>query len=34
MDNWHEKEEERVDRGTVSELTPRTVRAAWSALLE
>lgn len=34
MDNWHEKEEETVDRGTASELARRTVRAAWSVLLE
>lgn len=34
MNNWHEKEEETVDRCMASELALRTVRAPWSVLLE
>jgi len=34
MDDWHEKEEETVGKGTASELAPRTVRAASSVLWE
>lgn len=34
MDDWHEKEEETVDRGMANELALKTVRAAWSVLLE
>lgn len=34
MDVCHEREEETVDKGTASELAIKTVRAAWSVLLE